>query len=175
MSKTHTTNHTQRQEDQVSNYQDMTDEQLHTAARKYRNSMLEGGEGYNPYDEEIERRADEAWRAKVAADPKLQRAERKDAIRREINILDCSIARESGTYDEDAIIALRAELDAIESDEQAEFLAEWTPEVTKARRAEWNAKVKAGQIKDGRDIIDAERELGYRMSDIKRAVKANNL
>jgi len=155
----------------------MTREELVKAARKYDQVQNEGAEGYNPYRSELERRQIEA----EAARPKT-REDRKAAIYRELDRKDCSIARESGTYNQAAIDALRAEMKAIESEEAAEFAAEWTAEVTTARRQEWNNFVRSlmdnkGQIsgKDQPKVWQRQREQGWNIDDLKKAIKLNNL
>jgi len=152
----------------------MTDDQLIAKAANYKAGMLEGGEGYNPYEVEIDRRqaAKEAARAK-------SRAERRYELLREIESLDCSMARESGTYDPDRIAALRAEVEAIDTEREAEFAAEWTLEVTKARREEWNTRVLAGEFGSAptcyKAMRAAEHEQGWTSDDLRRAVKMHQL
>lgn len=141
-----------------------------SAERQYDNINNEGGEGYNPYRAEREKREieeDIAWGK--------TRAGRKDRIYRLLETKDCSIARECGTYNQVEIDSLRAELAAIEAEEDAEFLAAWPLDITIARRAAWNAKVKTGDIKDTRDLVRAENAQGWRMDQLKKAVKLHKL
>lgn len=75
--------------------------------------------------------------------------------------------------------ALRAELAALIAAEDAAFAAVWTPEVTAARRAEWNARVMAGEFGtrtiDYRAAASAERAQGWTNADLRRAIALNNL
>jgi len=63
--------------------------------------------------------------------------------------------------EQDAILAAtRAEL-------EAKFAAEWTRDVTIARRAEWNVIAKTG--------VNPQKQLGYGIIDLKRAIAAHAL
>jgi hypothetical protein len=54
--------------------------------------------------------------------------------------------------------------------------AEWTRDTTIARRAEWNAAVKAlGRAPMPTDIAPIQKRLGYRMDDLRAAVKRHQL
>jgi hypothetical protein len=139
---------------------DLTRDQLATAAKNYDNAINEGGEGYNPYRAELERRALES----------APRPSRKETIHRELEIKDCSIARESGTYDQAEIDALRAELRSIEAAENETFCAEWTREVFEARRNDWNSRVQAHGDKLTMDQVAAiTADLGYGIDELRRA------
>lgn len=137
--------------------------------REYDRIHNGGGEGYNPIREARERKELEAHKEWLKT-----RAGRKDSIYRELERKDCSIARECGTYNQAEIDALRAELAAIEAEEEAEFVAAWPLDTTKTRRAEWNDRVKRGEI-TARNYIEAERKQGWTLSNLKRAVKYYNL
>jgi len=66
-------------------------------------------------------------------------------------------------------------LDALERNADAAFADEWTAETTAARRAEWNTYSKTnftGSVTH-QQIAQAEKELGYTMADLKRAVHLN--
>lgn len=141
-----------------------------SAERQYDNINNEGGEGYNPY-----RAAREKKEIEEAIEWSKTRAGRKDRIYRDLERKDCSIARECGTYDQAEIDDLRAQLAAIEAEEEAEFLEAWPLDITIARRAAWNAKVKTGDIKDTRDLARAENAQGWRMDQLKKAVKLHKL
>jgi uncharacterized protein with von Willebrand factor type A (vWA) domain len=133
----------------------------------------EGGEGYNPYRAERKKRE---WEERQAWGK--TREGRKDRIYRLLGAKDCSIARECGTYNQAEIDELRAQLRGIEAEEQAEFLALWPLEITKARRVAWNARVNAlefGKKVDFRKVHRAETEQGWTMSDLKKAVQLHNL
>ncbi len=58
---------------------------------------------------------------------------------------------------------------------KAEFAADWTAEVTVARRSAWNDLVKSGQIKTQLDINAAQKKLGFVMTDLKKAIILNNI
>lgn len=155
---------------------DMTVTQLREKSRNYDRINNEGGEGYNPYRDELERRemATEAARPKTSAD-------RKREIYHQLEIKDCSIARECGTYNQAEIDALRAELAETEAAEVAEFAAEWTPEETQTRRSAWNSFVNA-ELAGGPMTPDKYRKLhawkeehGWGLDEVKKAVKLHNL
>lgn len=146
--------------------------------RQYDLINNEGGEGYNPYRAERERKEHEA-----AIEWSKTRAGRKDSIYRALERLDCSIARECGTYDQTKIDELRTDLAAIEAEEEAEFIAAWPLDLTKERRASWNARVKGGEFGDTsrgtpdlyRAIHAAQVAQGWTMDDLKKAIKYHNL
>ena len=132
----------------------------------------EGGEGYNPYRDELARRAH-----KAAAEQPATRATRKAQIIEQLERKDCSIARESGTHNQGEIDTLRTELAQIEADEKAEFQAEWTKAETEVRKARWN-KI-ATKLNPGRKLNAAEMrkymaaveaEAGFTLADLKKAV-----
>lgn len=147
----------------------MTDAELAKAARNYDRVQNEGGEGYNPYTEEQHRRASAA----EAARPK-SRQEQMSAIIRRIDTLDCSIARESGTYDAARVAALRADLARLKAADDAEFAAVWRREVFEAKRAAWNDAMRAlpgfasGKVRHT-DVADMCKRLGIVESDLRRA------
>jgi hypothetical protein len=61
----------------------------------------------------------------------------------------------------------------IEAEEQALFLAEWTAEITAARRAEWNTWVKAQGSKIPATAANKKlATLGWTLNDLQRAVKS---
>lgn len=59
------------------------------------------------------------------------------------------------------------------------FAQEWTPEVTTARRAQWNAEMQkliaAKQQATTRVLTEISSRLGFNMSDLTRAIRINNL
>lgn len=155
----------------------LSNAQLIEKAKEFDSVVNEGGEGYNPYRNEIKNRAMEA----AASEPKT-RSDRKAEIAHELEIKDCSIARESGTYNQAEIDALETELETIDAEETAEFAAEWTLDVTQTRRADWNAFIRTLIGKDGRiassqagKMATRERAQGWSMSDLKKAVTLHNL
>lgn len=123
----------------------------------------DGGEGYNPI-----RAAREAAECQVVHEVTL------DDLYRQIEALDCSSARESGTYDADKVAAIRAQIDDIKSADDAKFLAVWTPEVMQARKDEWNAWARANATKKGLSVslVDArEKAQGWTCEEMRRAIK----
>lgn len=145
--------------------------------REYDKLQNEGGEGYNPIREARIKREMEA----EAARPKTI-DEQMDAIRHQISVRDCSIARESGTFDQAEIDQLRTTLKELEDKKTAEFLATWTLAVTKERRIRWNDFVRSVMDSAGRISPDKSRELykkqhnqGWMLADLKRAVKIHKL
>jgi len=143
--------------------------------RQYDLINNEGGEGYNPYRVEREKREIEE-----AIEWSKTRAGRKDRIFRDLERKDCSIARECGTYKQSEIDDLRAQLREIEAEEDAEFAAAWPMDLTKERRAAWNDRVRAGEFTvrgqiDHRKVGSAQNAQGWTLSDLKKAVKLHNL
>lgn len=156
----------------MKNAKTMTEAELVTAARDYDRAMNEGGEGYNPYRSELARRD---------AEHEATRPRERYDILRDLERLDCAIARESGTYDPERIAALRAELAALDQAEADAFAAVWTAEVTAERRAEWNARVRAGEFTapngkaDMAKVAAAQRDQGWITADLAKAIKLHNL
>ena len=126
----------------------------------------EGGEGYNPYRTEIDRR----YRETQASQPRT----RYDILT-DLERYDSSIARESGTHDTAKVASLNAELATLDNAKAAEYEAKgWTAEATRTRRAEWNGRVKAGQF--GNPVspvkVKAQEEAqGWAMAELREAVK----
>ena len=143
----------------------MTDSDLTTAAASYREINLEGGDGYNPYQVELEARAAAAAKA---------RPRTSTDVLLELERLDCSIARESGTYDAERIETLRAELADLEAAADADFAAEWSLRVTVMRRVAWNEGVRAGTITND-NMGAAIKANGWSPSDLSRAINLHRL
>jgi hypothetical protein len=141
-------------------YQDLSNDQLRRKAREYDDLQNEGGEGYNPYYDELR-----------AGERKFSRLNRKWDIKHQLESLDCMIARESGTYDQTEIDTLRAELDQIEREEKDEFLSVWTPEVFTDRKAEWNAWVRSAGNPTLKKLVDRQTEQGWLLDDLKKAAQ----
>ena len=108
---------------------------------------------------------------------------RLDALERRIDAMRFA-HYEDGLHTAEAIAALEAERDALLAEIQAErdarFAAEWTREVTMARRAEWNARVRSGEFTIGGRIFPAtvraaETAQGWTMVSLKRAIDAHGL
>lgn len=117
---------------------------------------------------------------KAEAQRPLPLWEQAERLERQLSSLDCSLARECGTYDEVKVTALRVTLAEIRasmaSAETAELLAAgWTIETTSARRAEWNGRMRQSPIKTAVQLRTREREMGYAFADLKRAIAAHKL
>lgn len=136
----------------------MSNQTKHAAA--YDRAMNEGGEGYNPHRHTTP--VTDAPRARTA-----------DDIRRDLDARGMDPRRAAEAE------ALRAELAALIAAEDAAILAVWTPEVTAARRAEWNARVMAGEFGtrtiDYRAAAAAEKAQGWTNADLRRAIALNGL
>jgi len=149
----------------------MTIADLHKKAAEYDRINNEGGEGYNPYRAEIEQRQ---------ADERRNAPREEYDVLRDLEIYDSTLARECGTYDEAKVAALRAELAVIEQAEQDEFLTEWTIEVTRRRRIEWNEMGKSGRFgtptkPDYSAARKQETAQGWHLSDLKKAIDIHKL
>lgn len=160
---------------------EMTREQVIEAGRKYDRIHNEGGEGYNPYWAEMERREMEEAQ-KRAAEPKTKK-QQIDALHEKIRKECGSIAREWNEEEVDRKkAAYYAEIKKLEAEIEAEFVAEWTLEETQARRESWNGFIRTlinskGQI-DGKDqpkIYARAKEQGWGLDELKKAVKLHNL
>jgi len=147
-------------------YRTISDAELRSRAREHDGIYNEGGEGYNPYRAEMDRR----YRQAARNQPRT-----RDDVLRDLERVDCSIARESGTWDAEKVAALNAELAQIDAARTAELsIRGWTAEATAARRAEWNTRVEAGQF--GTRIIDRaaieaqEQAQGWTTAELRAAV-----
>lgn len=138
-------------------------------AQEYDNLNNEGGEGYNPYRQQLKDQAIREYNATHVRD--------EYDVLRDLERYDCSIARECGTYDAEKVSALRAELQAIRDKAEADFREKWTPEYTQKIREEWNASMKAckGDIRQANQKIMEYAKKGISMNDLKKAIKINNL
>ena len=122
----------------------------------------------------------EATRAHAATPQgRLEAAERKADSMRAAMI-------DSGAYTSEQVAAADAEAqvirDEIEDAAKASFAAEWTREATSARRAAWNAMVKAGKFgRMGSGKVDwaamraQEQKQGWTMDGLKKAIKVHGL
>jgi hypothetical protein len=99
--------------------------------------------------------------------------ERLNAMRNKLANLDSSAMRESGIDNAAAADSLRAEIAQAQATIQP---AGWTKDQTVARRAEWNARVKAGEFaaKPGKptavQVVAAEKAQGWTVADLKKFV-----
>ena len=141
----------------------------------------EGGEGYNPYRADREKREWEADQ-KAARERATTPQGRIDALHRRIRTECGSVAREWGDTDKlDALQKdLYSEIKIIEDEINGKFLAEWTPEITTTRRQTWNDFVKSfgpGKMtsKDMAAIHNKQKDQGWKLDDLRKAVKLNNL
>ena len=145
---------------------DMTTDELRIAAREYDAINNEGYEGYNPYREEIERRE----YSERASKPETK-TEKLERLEHELSVKNCSIARESGTYDENEVNAIRAEIETLESEikkeEDEKFFTEWTREVTIERRKKWNAEA----TKPGATMMKVIIAVGFSQDKHKKAIE----
>lgn len=149
--------------------------------REYDRMANEGGEGYNPYRAERERKEwEESQKAAKAYAATTQG--QIDALYRRIERECGSVAREWGNGD--AIETLRAELYAqikvLETRRDDEFLAAggWTAETTTERRATWNARVTKGEFNKGKSVDmgklrAAEKAQGWTLDQLKKAIEVH--
>ena len=124
----------------------------------------EGGEGYNPYRE--------ARKLAEWEDTKnnYSRTDRK------YNLLNKLATNGNNELMADTVAKWEAELAEIKADEETEFAAEWTPEVTKARRTEWNNWVKAqGKGIPADKVTRKLAEMNMTLDDLKKAVQMHNM
>jgi vacuolar-type H+-ATPase subunit I/STV1 len=160
----------------------LTDQELTQRAANYDNAFNEGGDGCNPFREELANRsriAEKAIKAAEAATPKG----RIKNIERRIEIECGSIAMESGDPDKvrELRMSLRAEIEEIEKEIEQSFVNEWTLETTKARRAEWNQyantelKSLSGTPRMWKAVLAKEKEQGWTMEQLKKAVKLHGI
>lgn len=151
----------------------MTIDELKKAAAKYADENCSASDDYNPYRSEID------LRERMAEMNKPQTLEdRMYAILSTLERIDTASARESGTHDAEKVAALRAEYndikDEIEDAKDAAFAAEWTKDVTIARREEWNGYIRAmidsktGKISTA-DVNRKARKLGWGIDQINKA------
>lgn len=99
---------------------------------------------------------------------------RRDWLIHQLSIIDRNVLNEN------KVVEMEAELKQIERAEseakELAFSSEWTKEVTMQRRAEWNARVRAGEFnaKPGKPTVvqvkDAEKAQGWRTEDLKKAI-----
>lgn len=149
--------------------------------REYDRIHNECGEGYNQIRA---KRDQEEWEASQAEAKKYAVTPhgRIAALRRRIELECGSVAREWGNGE--AIDALQkslyAEIKTIESEINAAFLAQWTPEVTQARRDAWNNMVKAGKFgKVGSKRVNfaavakQQETQGWTLEELKKAIALN--
>ena len=85
-----------------------------------------------------------------------------------------------GAYTDDQVKEQQGKVREIEAEiraaQEARFAAEWTLEVTKARRAEWNAWARSltGPISNA-ELLSQEEKFGFTFRDMKKAIKLHRL
>ena len=151
----------------------MTRNELEAAAGKYDQDINEGGEGHNPYRNEIDNRE----RAAAAAKP-VTAGERRDEIVHRLSIIDTARYREMSATAADEITALKAELAQVEAQLQQDKLeqiiaAGWTADVTQARRVDWTQRLRNKQYATHAELAAAQEAQGWYLTDLKRAVEAH--
>jgi len=157
---------------------EMTDQELRSSTQDYDNIQNEGGEGYNPYRSEMERREHEA----TINQPKSKQ-DKIDALYNRINRECGSVAREWGNNAEiDAKQTdIYKEISSLKAEIEADFIADWPIELTKTRRIEWNDFIKntigTGKVgpNESRAIYKKQGDQGWMMADLKKAVKHHKL
>lgn len=160
---------------------EMTREQVIEAGRKYDRIHNEGGEGYNPYLREMERREMEEAQKRVA-EPKTKK-QQIDDLYDKIGKECGSIARE---WNEEEVDRKKAEyydeIKKLEEEIEVKFASEWTREETQARRENWNGFIRTlinsnGRIdvKDQAKIYARVKDQGWGLNELKKAVKLHNL
>ena len=162
---------------QTMKYREMGGAQLVAGAKAHDRDFNEGGDGPNPYRNELRRREAEA----AAARPQTKQDE-LDHIDYRLRTECGSVARDGG--DRGKIDALQGELSAQARELRAAITAEkmealieagWDVATTQARREEWNAKVRGGQFRTLPDRAEEERRQGWTMDHLVRAVRAHKL
>jgi len=155
----------------------MTTKQIVKAGKEYDKINNEGGEGYNPYWTEMERREIETTSKPITKKDRIKALNKK--IRTECG----SVAREWGNDEEidKKHATYYAEITKIEKEIEEEFASEWTLEVTKNRREAWNSFVKAEiaggkmTLKKYQKMYEWTKDNGYGLDDIKKAVALHNI
>ncbi len=85
-----------------------------------------------------------------------------------------------GAYTDEQIKKQQAKVRGIEDEikaaQEAKFEAEWTLEVTKARRETWNAWARSlkGSISNA-ELLSQEEKFGFTFQDMKKAIKLHRL
>lgn len=144
----------------------MKNDELKKMAEKYDAIHNEGGEGYNPYREEMMQREYEA----AAKHPRTE-----DAVLRDLERCDCDLARECGTYNEAKVAALHAELAAVRQAKEDAFVAAWPRDVTVARRSEWNEWVNSRGDKAWIEAPRKQARQGWWLDDLRKAIIMHGL
>lgn len=120
-------------------------------ATTYKNGINEGGEGYNPF---------------VKTETTYNRTLHQCRIMDKMNSMPVGCPE---------YVELKNELDAMKAEDEAAFAAEWTPETTTTRRQLWNTWAKAQTKMNGYIVAQKEKEFGFSLDSLKKAVALNKL
>lgn len=120
-------------------------------ANTYKNGINEGGEGYNPF------------------------AKNESAYNRTLH--QCRIMDKMNSMPVGCLeyTELKNELDTMKAEDESAFAAEWTLKTTKNRRELWNAWAKLQTKMTGYIVAQKEKELGFSLDSLKKAVALNKL
>ncbi|MCK4820371.1 hypothetical protein KA005_31695 [bacterium] len=158
-------------------YSDYTIPELRQKEVEYDNIYNEGGEGYNPYREESEKRFFESERER----PKTK-DEQRYSLLKELSIQESTTFKESGMYDQKKVDKLRGELESLKHEEQQDLKDKWPKEKTVERRKEWNDLIRKLSGEDGnlsreaiKKIHEKEIEQGWQGKELKDAVKMHGI
>jgi len=157
--------------------ENLTEKEITEKGKTYDNVQNEGGSGYNPYWAELDRR--DCVQAKKDAERPKTKAEQVAALYDRVRVECGSVAKEWGDKDvEKKQAELYVKIDQLEKEIEAEFCEEWTKEVTASRRIEWNNfinnKKETNNTVSFPALAKKEKELGWTMADLKKAVKIYN-
>ncbi len=134
--------------------------------RQYDLIHNEGAEGYNPIRAAREQAEFETARAApVTVGDMLHRL---DIL---TNTTDPTTIAERA----DRVAALEAQIATLRAHAEAEFVAAWPVALTIERRAAWNAWAKNHTNITPVDRAAHEREIGYSMADLRRAIALHTL
>ena len=106
-----------------------------------------------------------------------------EGLRKRIDSLTC-LRREAGADVEAEITGFREQVAQLEAQQKieydAQFAAEWTREVTSARRETWNAMIKSGECAVNGNlhwgqVRNWERRQGWCNEDLQRALKLHGM
>jgi len=118
--------------------------------------------------------------ADVADDIEAAKNPTRDDLLRRLQAMEGANAENGQIFEAEKIEALKNRIAQMDADREAAFLAEWTPEVTKTRRAAWNVMAVRGDFGTPKKVNwtayrDAEKKQGWTVDNLKAAIKAHNL
>jgi len=154
----------------MKNIEAMTIHELTDAARDYDQTQNEGHEGYNPYRDELAKRA----AAHAAATPETLEEQRDRLDDRKYRIERGAFAGRLDAAEQAEIAEIEAQISELDAKIQAEFEAAWPRDLTAARLAEWNRDAQAGKITHA-NKAERERQQGWTMDDLKKAIKHHKI